>query len=209
MKTSTGFIIALIGSGILVMYIASVGVRISAMQGTVAAMLLGGIIVGGFLYYFIRDRKSIIGFGYDSIAFENYVIEWAKKNKNIDLQAVTDDSTTIIHYPPSKEQFAAVRLNRSHTDRYGRAGQPFIAVVHAPPMKVRAHYDNPPTHLLNDPFTLVGRGFSGAPTPDADPQRDIGTFQQQFGFRGRRGGTYISVGGEQQNDFFRKEDQED
>jgi hypothetical protein len=98
-----------------------------------------------------------------------------------------------------------MRLNRVSYDP-DKAGQPVTMVIGTTTMSVRDYQDNPNPTLLMDPFTNFSSGYSGAPTPKAIPERDVGIFgKKPWGYDKR--GTYINIGAKSAEDYLKKRDE--
>jgi len=124
---------------------------------------------------------------------------------NIKLELLKDGNVTTRSYPPDKEIFVGMRLNRVSYDPE-KAGQPVTIVVGTKNLTIRDFQDNPNPELLMNPFAIMSAGYSGSPTPDASPERDASMFRQQL--EHQRRGTFINIG-QGDSDFFKRKNPDD
>lgn len=175
---------------------------ITPFQIFTSLFAVGIFVGGGMLWYVFKDKQSFSVGKEDISDSEEFAVRWYKEKKGVDVVHRIDDDATAINFPGDDETFVGMTLHRADTDPI-KAGLPIVCVVATRPLKMRAHYDDPSPQLLSDPFHIVARGFSGAPSAKAKADLDIG-FQR--GAMGQRSGSLVTINPQNpQKDFFAKE----
>ena len=169
-------------------------------------LLLGLIlfsIVGGLIWYFVKDRarKKLRGVGID-FGMDNcqtFAEEWwQKKTRGSERIERIEGQGSEIYYD-EKERLYGYKFNRMP---YGeKAGLPLSIIVATSPLRVVHWNDQPDSYEQNDPFFYFSRGFSGKPTRYASAEQDAQFMKYKYG--GRKPTTSINIKTEE-SDFFGK-----
>jgi hypothetical protein len=184
MSPTSYIIIFVFVAGVSILAVGSIGIEINEFQISLAVITLIIAFIMGVVYFFIKDffKKGAGKNDYIAEALK-YTIRWAKEVQGVDLTRLEDGKATTRSFPGDKEVFVGFRLHKAITDSVN-PGAPITAVVGTSPLRIRDYQDFPGPELLADPFSFFSAGFSGAPTPNANPERDASFYGQKWQNRG-------------------------
>ncbi len=206
---SVWYILAGIGAAImLIVFVVTGGIPISEFQVTgviILVLLVGG---GGAAYYFIKNMNFSSPDNVDVFKAGEFVIKHANEKLGVDLVKLQEGGggTARSFYGDPQTYFGFI-LRRSWNDK-DYPNQLVSCVVGTRPLKVLEFLDNPSLYHMGNPFHSFAAGFSGAPSPKANPQGDAGVMKSQFEHQ-RKSGTSIMINpGSRSNDFFGEKKEE-